>query len=511
MREVLEPGELAQTDVENVVRLALGEPERLDELRLGLLRVADDADDLVHVEQHDHAALEHVDAVEHLSETVARASRYRVETEANPLRDDVAQILARGPAVEADHDQVDRNVAFHAGLGKQQVDEFGFIDARGLGFEHQPHRVRAVGFVARLVEHREHQLLFAHLFRCKRFFARFVLRIGDRVDLFQNFPGRRARWQFVHHHLPLAARQTLDVPARAHANSAAARGVRLLEFCARRDDLRAAGEVGSLDVLHEPRDAQLRIANHGNGCRGHFIEVMAWNFRGHAHRDARRAVQQHDRQTRRKDRWLFAGAVVVGDEIDGAHVDLREQHFSEPGQPRFRVSIRGRLVAIARAEIAFAIDQRIAHGEILREAHERVVNGLVSVRMQFAQHLADHGRRFGALRTRAGVGGPHGIKNASLHRLLSVPDSRQCAVLDRRNRVLQVLRRGVLAQRQCIAHLARHGRKMGRQRAAVAPAARRRCGFYCDFLFGNGNFTGAEQIRLVCHVDSVTIVTIVTA
>src|SRR5690606_39273888 len=56
------------------------------------------------------------------------------------------------------------------------------------------------------------------LFRRERFLARFGLRIGDGVDFLQHLAGRSPGGQLVHDHLPLAAREALDVPAGANAH-----------------------------------------------------------------------------------------------------------------------------------------------------------------------------------------------------------------------------------------------------------------------------------------------------
>ena len=47
------------------------------------------------------------------------------------------------------------------------------------------------------------------------------------------------------------------------------------------------------------------------------------------------------------------------------------------------------VIAVDVAEIALPVDQRIALGEILGEAHQRVVDRLVAVRMELADHVAD--------------------------------------------------------------------------------------------------------------------------
>jgi hypothetical protein len=62
----LQPGQLAQPDLEDVLGLAVAQAEALDQRRLGLVGVADDADHLVDVQQHQLPAFEHVDAVQHL-------------------------------------------------------------------------------------------------------------------------------------------------------------------------------------------------------------------------------------------------------------------------------------------------------------------------------------------------------------------------------------------------------------------------------------------------------------
>ena len=64
------------------------------------------------------------------------------------------------------------------------------------------------------------------------------------------------------------------------------------------------------------------------------------------------------------------------------------------GHPRLGVAHGGGVIAVDIAEIALAVDQRIADGEILRQADQRVVDGLVAMRMELADHVADDARDF---------------------------------------------------------------------------------------------------------------------
>ena len=97
-----------------------------------------------------------------------------------------------------------------------------------------------------------------------------------------------------------------------------------------------------------------------------------------------------------------------------------------------------RVIAVDVAEVALAVDQRVAHGEVLREPHQRVVDRLVAVRVEVAHHLADD---LGALLVAAGRIEPqfaHGIEDAPVYRLQAVAHVGQRAVHDRRQRVREV-------------------------------------------------------------------------
>ena len=84
-----EPGEAGEAEVEDRLRLDLGELEALHQAgarRVGVGRAADERDDLVEVVERDQVALEDVRALLGLAQLVLR-----------PARDDVA-LVARGTA-----------------------------------------------------------------------------------------------------------------------------------------------------------------------------------------------------------------------------------------------------------------------------------------------------------------------------------------------------------------------------------------------------------------------------
>ena len=81
--------------------------------------------------------------------------------------------------------------------------------------------------------------------------------------------------------------------------------------------------------------------------------------------------------------------VEVGNEIDGFFFDVREHFLGDFRKARFGVPHGRRRIAVDRAEVALAVDQRVAHVEVLRQAHQRVVDRRVAVRMVFAEDFAD--------------------------------------------------------------------------------------------------------------------------
>ncbi len=78
------------------------------------------------------------------------------------------------------------------------------------------------------------------------------------------------------------------------------------------------------------------------------------------------------------------------------------------------------IIAVDIAEIALAVDQRIALGEILGEAHQGVVDRLVAMGMELADDVADDAGAF--LESGAGIEPqqPHGIEQPAVDRLQAV-------------------------------------------------------------------------------------------
>ena len=76
----------------------------------------------------------------------------------------------------------------------------------------------------------------------------------------------------------------------------------------------------------------------------------------------------------------------------GFLVDIPQQIGADLAQARFGITHGRRAVAVDRAEVAVALYERIARGEVLRHAHHCVVNRAVAVGMVLAHAVADDTR-----------------------------------------------------------------------------------------------------------------------
>ena len=443
-------GQLAQADFEDVLGLPVAQAEALDQCGLRLVGRANDANHLVDVEQHQLPAFEHVHAIEYLGQPVLGAPLHRGRAERDPLGQDLAQAFLRRPAVGADHRQVDRRRAFERGVGEQRGDQLLLLHRARLRLEHEAHLGLLARFVAYRVEHRKHAQPQLHLLGGERLLAGLDLRVGQLLDFFEHLLRARTRRQLGDDELPLATRQVFDLPARPHLQAAAARRVGGADVFSTADDLAAAGVVGAGDQRGELVVGELVVADQRHRCGRDLAQVVARHFGGQADRDAARAVEQHERQPCRQLPRLGGRAVVVGNELDRAFVDLVEQQACDRRQPRLGVAHRRGAVAVARAEVALAVDQRVALRKVLRHAHQRVVGGGVAVRVELAQHIADDARALHRFGTARGVERQthalHRVQDAPLHGLLPIAHVGQRAALDDAEGVFEVRAFGVLRQ-----------------------------------------------------------------
>ena len=198
------------------------------------------------------------------------------------------------------------------------------------------------------------------------------------------------------------------------------------------------GKSGPGMMLIRSSTLERRIVDQRHAGVDHLAEIVRRDVGRHADRDAAGAVDQQIGEARRQHHRLVLVAVVVRLEIDGVLVDVGEERHRGLAEPALRVPHRRGGIAVDRAEVALPVDQHQAHGEILRHAHQRVVDRAVAVRMVFAHHVADHARRLHVFLVGRVALLVHRVEDAPVHRLEAVAHVGQRARHDHAHRVIEI-------------------------------------------------------------------------
>ena len=213
------------------------------------------------------------------------------------------------------------------------------------------------------------------------------------------------------------------------------------------DDDAAGREVRARHLLHQGLGRGVRIVQQDEAGVDQLHGVMGRDGGGHADGDAGGAVGEQIGEARRNDDRLLFLAVIGRAEVDDGLVDAVHQQRRSLGQAALGVAHGRGAIAVDVAEVALAVDQRIALGELLSEADQGVVDRLVAVGVEGAHHLADD---LGALLGRAlGVQAHavHGVEQAAVDGLEPVAHVRQGARRNGRQGVGEIAPRQGLGER----------------------------------------------------------------
>ena len=455
---LLQPRELAQARVEDGLGLDLAELEGRDQLLLRLVLVADDADHLVEVEVGDPEAVEDVEAGLDLGQPVAGAADQHIAAMVEEGQQHLLQPHDAGRAAGVEDVEVDAEAVLQVRELEQALHQDGGLDVARLGLQHQAHVLGAL--VADVAQQRQALVLDQ------------LGQLLDQVGLL-HLVGDLGDDDLV----PALA-QVLLRPERAQAHPAPAGLVGLQQRACRLDDHPAGGEVGALHMGHQVGRRAVRLFEQKQTGVDQLAGVVRRDRGRHADGDAGGAVGQQVGIAGGQDDGLGVLAVVGRLEVDGVLVDALQQERGGFRQAGLGVAHGGGVIAVDVAEVALAVDQRIALGEVLGHADQRVVDRLVAVRVIAAHHLAHHLGAFAG----AGVGVQphlaHGVEHASLHGLEAIAHVRKRPVGDDAERIGQVAAAERLGQRLVDDPVA--GRRCGggvghgESRGEICPTLRRR-------------------------------------
>ena len=277
----------------------------------------------------------------------------------------------------------------------------------------------AVGFVAQV--RNAFDALLAHEFGDPLDQGRLVDLIGDLAD---------------DQRLAVLA-QFLDRDLGPHDDRAASGRVSRADAGAPED--RSAGrEIRPRNQLHQLVERDVRPVHHREQAVDSLAEIVRRDVGRHADGDAAGAIDEQIGEARRQDDRLELLFVVVRLEVDRVLVEILEQRERDRVESCLGVTRGGRRVAVDRAEIALPVDERRAHREVLRHAHERVVDREIAVRMKFAHRVADGARRFVVGSVRREIEFLHRVEDAAVNRLQAVANIGQGAAHDHAHRVIEI-------------------------------------------------------------------------
>ena len=438
---LLEAGQLVQAQLENGIHLNLAEQiktaldslfvadldapflehffrklerQQLDPGLVAVVRVSDDADELVEVGQRAEVALERLGAGLGLGQLEARAAQDDFAAMLNVGIDHLLDVHRLGPAV------VDR----------QRVD----AERRG--------QLREL--VQLVDDHLGHGVAL-ELDDNARVFVRLVAHGGDVGDRFfigqrRDFLDQRGAVDHVRNlrddNLLAVALHLLDADAAALLDAAPA-GLEIVADRVQPNGETAGREVRPLDEFHQPLDADVRVVDLRADTIDDFSEVVRRDARGHADRDAGAAVDEQVRERCREHGRLLTGLVVVGHPIDGVLVHVDHQRVAKVREARLGVTHGGRRVALDGAEVPLPVHERASHRPRLRHVDERRVNRRLAVRVIVAACVAADLGALAVMPAGREVQVVHREQDAALRRLEPVTRIRQRARNNHRHRVVE--------------------------------------------------------------------------
>src|SRR6266478_339638 len=91
----------------------------------------------------------------------------------------------------------------------------------------------------------------------------------------------------------------------------------------------AGREIRTGHQLHHFFDRRIRFFNQQNGGIHDFAQIVRRNVGSHANGNAAGAVDQKIGNTRRKDEWLFACLIKIGNEVDGFFFKIGENILAD--------------------------------------------------------------------------------------------------------------------------------------------------------------------------------------
>jgi hypothetical protein len=182
-------------------------------------------------------------------------------------------------------------------------------------------------------------------------------------------------------------------------------------------DVRAGGEVGTLDRFPQLADGGIGVIHQQVHRFYYLAQIVWWDVGGHADGDAARPVDQQVGNLGGKDGRFLEPVVEVRLEVDGVSLDVLQHRRRDAGETSLGIAICRRRVAVDRAEVPLPVHQGVAEREVLHHPHQRVVHRAVAMWVVLAENVTDYGGGLLIPAARYEAQFVHGIEDPAMDRL----------------------------------------------------------------------------------------------
>ncbi len=410
--------QLREAHVNDGLRLQLVQFEALLQVALGIagrLGVADDVNHLVNVVDGNDQSFQDVGALLSLLQVVLGAT----DGDVVAVLDEVLDALLQRQEARTPLDQGD------------VVDGERRLQGRHLEQFIQQH----VGVGVALAVHDDAHALTARLVVDVGHALNLVLvgQVGNVLDQV----GLVDAVGYLRHHNLVVRLAGLNLGLGTHNDASASRLVGVAHAL-QTVDVGARGEVGAGNILHQPVGIYIRIVDVGAAAVDDLAQVVRRHVGGHAHGNAVAAVDQQVRNLRRHDAGLDERVVEVVLHVDGVLLKVVHDVLAHLRQAALGVTHGCRRVAVDGAEVALAVNQRVAHVPLLGHAHQGTVDRRVAVGVILTQHLADDARALLVRLCRNVIDAHHAVQDAAVDGLETITHIREGTSHDDGHRIIDV-------------------------------------------------------------------------
>ena len=134
---LLQPGQVAQLQLQNRLSLPLGELKGLHQYRFGRFFLADNADYLIDMQKGEQQTLKNMQAIPYLIQTVLQTAANRQDAKVQPFIEQFIQGLDLRATIQSDHIQINPIAALQIRTGKQMAHHRRHIHPTTFELNHQ--------------------------------------------------------------------------------------------------------------------------------------------------------------------------------------------------------------------------------------------------------------------------------------------------------------------------------------------------------------------------------------